>query len=184
MASPLPGLLIAASVVLSGLRWALPWQAGLVVLTLLAGALDDGAPVRPCLAALFVVAGTAALVWGLARLEDRAPMPGERISGVGGGLMLTILAVLAVPRGLVDAVSRPDLIAALVAILCGVLAAAIRRSVVGQCAGLAGAVNGLLLLAGLGGRDAVLAGAVALQGALLLVAFVCLRRIAWGRELT
>ncbi|MBB2197549.1 hypothetical protein HLH44_08770 [Gluconacetobacter sp. 1c LMG 22058] len=184
MASPLPGLLIAASVVLSGLRWALPWQAGLVVLTLLAGALDDGAPVRPCLAALFVVAGTAALVWGLARLEDRAPMPGERISGVGGGLMLTILAVLAVPRGLVDAVSRPDLIAALVAILCGVLAAAIRRSVVGQCAGLAGAVNGLLLLAGLGGRDAVLAGAVALQAALLLVAFVCLRRIAWGRELT
>lgn len=184
MASPLPGLLIAASVVLSGLRWALPWQAGLVVLTLLAGALDAGAPVRPCLAALFVVAGTAALVWGLARLEDRAPMPGERISGIGGGLMLTILAVLAVPRGLVDAVSRPDLIAALVAILCGVLAAAIRRSVVGQCAGLAGAVNGLLLLAGLGGRDAVLAGAVALQAALLLVAFVCLRRIAWGRELT
>ncbi|GBQ30056.1 hypothetical protein AA12717_3427 [Gluconacetobacter sacchari DSM 12717] len=182
MASALPGLLIAASVVLSGLRWGLPWQGGLVVLALLAAALDGAAPVRPCLAALFVVAGTAPLAWGLARLEDRPPAPGERISGVGGGLLLTILAVLAVPRGLIDAVGRPELIAALVAILCGVLAAAVRRSVVGQCAGLAGAVNGLLLLAGLAGRDAVLAGAVALQGALLLVAFVCLRRIAWGRE--
>lgn len=184
MGSPLPGLLIAASVVLSGLRWTLPWQAGLVVLTLLAAALDVDAPVRPCLAALFVVAGTAPLVWGLARLEDRPPVPAERISGVGGGLMLTILAVLAVPRGLIDAVTRPDLIAALVAILCGVLAAAVRRSVVGQCAGLAAALNGLMLLAGLAGRDAVLAGAVALQAALLVVAFVCLRRIAWGRELT
>lgn len=184
MTSPLPGLLIAASVVLSGLRWALPWQAGLVVLTLLTAALDVDAPTRPCLAALFVAVGTVPLAWGMERLEDRLPATRERISGVGGGLMLTILAVLAVPRGLIDAVTRPDLIAALVAILCGVLGAAVRRSVVGQCAGLAAAVNGLILLAGLSGRDAVLAGAVALQAALLLVAFVCLRRIAWGRELT
>ncbi|MBB2155475.1 hypothetical protein HLH33_03985 [Gluconacetobacter diazotrophicus] len=180
MLSLLLGVLIVASVVLSGGRGAaLLWQGGLVAMALLAAASGTAAPLLPCLAAVCVLAVVLPLAWGLARLEDDPPTARERAVGVGAGLMLTVLAVVAVPRGLVDMATRPGLIAALTVILCGVLAAAVRRSVVGQCAGLAAAVNGLMLLAGLSGRGGMLAGVVVLQAALMLVAFVCLRRIAW-----
>ncbi|ACI52787.1 conserved hypothetical protein [Gluconacetobacter diazotrophicus PA1 5] len=180
MLSLLLGVLIVVSVVLSGGRGAaLLWHGGLVALALLAAASDAAAPLLPCLAAVCVLAVVLPLAWGLARLEDDPPTARERAVGVGAGLMLTVLAVVAVPRGLVDMATRPGLIAALTVILCGVLAAAVRRSVVGQCAGLAAAVNGLMLLAGLSGRGGMLAGVVVLQAALMLVAFVCLRRIAW-----
>ncbi|MBB2200282.1 hypothetical protein [Gluconacetobacter tumulisoli] len=182
MLSLLLGLLILLSVILSGVRgWPLLWHGGLVAAALLAAARDAATPVLPCLAAVGVMAAILPLAWGLARLEDMPPSARERAVCMGGGLVLTILAVIAVPQGMMDKAARLDLIAALAVILCGVLAAAVRRSVVGQCAGLACALNGLMLLAGLSGRGAVLAGAALLLGATMLVAFVCLRRLAWGR---
>ncbi|WP_342628306.1 hypothetical protein AAC691_20740 [Nguyenibacter vanlangensis] len=176
------GALIVLSVLLSGMRGAaLLWHGGVTASALLAAAWQAPRPVLPCLAALCVAASILPLSWGLARLEDDPPRPGERTLCLAGGLACAVLAVVAVPRGLLDAAGRPALVAALAAILCGVLAAALRRSVVGQCAGLAAALDGLTLLAGLSGRGALLLGVAALQAALMLVAFVCLRRIAWAR---
>ncbi|QOF96055.1 hypothetical protein IFJ82_05525 [Novacetimonas hansenii] len=130
----------------------LVWQGGLAASCLLMVAWEGGA-VQTCLPA----AAGAVVLGGLVAWNLRARVHPVRrghalVLRLGGGLLMVTLLSIAVPPDALDVEGRLEVVAGLSAILCGLLAAAVERDRARQCAALACALEGWLLLSGIAGR--------------------------------
>ncbi|MBE7621004.1 hypothetical protein GL297_15560 [Komagataeibacter sp. FXV2] len=155
----------------------LVWQAGLAAACLLMVAWQGGAW-QTCLPA----AVGAVVLGGLVAWHLRARVHPVRhgyalLLRLGGGLLMVALLSIAVPPDALDVEGRLEVVAGLSAISCGLIAAGVERDRARQCAALACALEGWLLLSGIAGRALPV-----VVGCMMLAAMVFMIRMTMPRD--
>lgn len=157
----------------------LAWHGVLTAACLLVVAWDGGGQWQTCAPAAMASAVLSGLVaWNLRTRVRPERFPHALMLRLGGGLLMVTLVAIAVPADALDVQGRLEVVAGLSAILCGLVAATVERERARQCAALACALDGWLLLAGIAGRGLAVAGGCVLLGALLFMIRVTLLRDA------